>query len=137
MSTCGSKRKRSTPSNRVPSTLAAAVRSSIVSRSIGGSESGPLPTSPGHIALCSAGFVCAITVRVSCASASGYFSRIGVTRAEVLQKDERFSLAQILYAHTGGRGVGGDKQLVFRHFAEADHRRRGDVMPADRAVSLS
>ena len=34
-----------------PSTSAAAVRSSIVSRSIGGSESGPLPTSPGHIAL--------------------------------------------------------------------------------------
>jgi len=51
MSTCGSNRKRSTPSKRTPFTLAAAVRSSIVSRSIGGSESGPLPTSPGHIAL--------------------------------------------------------------------------------------
>ena len=51
MLTCGSKRKRSTPSNFTPPTLAAAVRFSIVSRSIGGSESGPLPTSPGHMAL--------------------------------------------------------------------------------------
>ena len=50
--TCGSKRKRSTPSNLTPLTLAAAVLSSIVSRSIGGSAPGPpLPTSPGHIAL--------------------------------------------------------------------------------------
>ncbi len=38
-----------------PSTSAAAVRSSIVSRSIGGSESGPLPTTPGQAALCSFG----------------------------------------------------------------------------------
>ena len=51
MLTCGSKRKRSTPSNFTPPTFAAAVRFSIVSRSIGGSESGPLPTSPGHMAL--------------------------------------------------------------------------------------
>ena len=28
----------------------------MVSRSIGGSESGPLPTSPGHMALCNAGY---------------------------------------------------------------------------------
>ena len=55
ISVCGSERKRSTPSNRTPSTAAAAVRFSMVSRSIGGSESGPLPTSPGHMALCSAG----------------------------------------------------------------------------------
>ena len=48
-------RNRSTPSNRTPSTSAAAVRSSMVSRSMGGSESGPLPTSPGHMALWSAG----------------------------------------------------------------------------------
>ncbi len=41
-----------------PSTSAAAVRSSIVSRSIGGSESGPLPTRPGHMALCTAGNLC-------------------------------------------------------------------------------
>ena len=38
----GRTRKRSTPSNLTPSTSAAAVRSSIVSRSIGGSESAPL-----------------------------------------------------------------------------------------------
>ena len=51
----GSERNRSTPSNRTPLTWAAAVRSSMVSRSMGGSESGPLPTNPGHIALCSFG----------------------------------------------------------------------------------
>ena len=44
------------------STSALAVRSSIVSRSIGGSEPGPLPTSPGHIALCKAG-TCAMRLR--------------------------------------------------------------------------
>jgi hypothetical protein len=55
MLVCGSARKRSTPSNFVFSISAAAVKSSISSRSIGGSESGPLPTSPGHIALCSFG----------------------------------------------------------------------------------
>ena len=43
------------PSNFTPSTLAAAVRLIIVSRSIGGSESGPLPTSPGQAALWSLG----------------------------------------------------------------------------------
>src|SRR3954462_5958774 len=60
MLTCGSKRKRSTPSNRVPSGVRAfAVRSSIVSRSIGGSPPGaPLPTSPGHMALCKCGLRC-------------------------------------------------------------------------------
>ena len=51
MLTCGSNRNRSTPSNRAPPTLAAAVRSSIVSRSIGGSPSPPLPTTPGQAAL--------------------------------------------------------------------------------------
>src|SRR3954463_8724727 len=55
ISVWGRERKRSTPSNREPSTLADAVRQSMVSRSMGGSESGPLPTSPGHIALCTAG----------------------------------------------------------------------------------
>ena len=52
---CGEKRNRSKPSNFTPSTSAAAVRSSMVSRSIGGSESGPLPTTPGQDALCSLG----------------------------------------------------------------------------------
>ncbi len=51
MLTCGSKRNRSIPSNRAPSASAAAVRLIIVSRSMGGSESGPLPTRPGHAAL--------------------------------------------------------------------------------------
>ncbi len=55
MSTCGAKRNRSKPSNLTPSTSAAAVRSSIVSRSIGGSASGPLPTTPGQAALWSLG----------------------------------------------------------------------------------
>jgi hypothetical protein len=36
---------------RAPSTSAAAVRRSMVSRPMGGSESGPLPTRPGHMAL--------------------------------------------------------------------------------------
>ena len=52
-----SKRNRSKPSNRTPSTSAAAVRSSIVSRSIGGSASCPLPTTPGHAALWKLGVV--------------------------------------------------------------------------------
>src|ERR1039458_866567 len=57
METCGSNRKRSTPSNFAPSApsalsrWAAAVRRSMVSRPMGGSESGPLPTRPGHMAL--------------------------------------------------------------------------------------
>ena len=55
MLVCGSARKRSTPSNFVFSIPAAAVKSSISLRPIGGSEFGPLPTSPGHIALCSFG----------------------------------------------------------------------------------
>ena len=55
ISVCGRDRKRSTPSKRTPSTSAAAVRFSMVSRSMGGSESGPFPTSPGHMALCRAG----------------------------------------------------------------------------------
>src|SRR5205823_12734722 len=64
MLTCGSNRKRSTPSNFVPFTGAPAVRFSIVSRSIGGSAPGPpLPTRPGHIALCKAGFACIYELR--------------------------------------------------------------------------
>src|SRR5712692_11134596 len=55
MLTCGSKRNRSTPSNFTPLTEALAVKASIVSRSMGGSESGPLPTRPGHMALWSLG----------------------------------------------------------------------------------
>src|SRR5207245_11008409 len=51
MLTCGSKRNRSTPSNFAPLTEALAVKASIVSRSMGGSESGPLPTRPGDMAL--------------------------------------------------------------------------------------
>jgi hypothetical protein len=55
MSMCGANRKRSTPSNLTPSTSAAAVKSSMVSSSIGGSESGPFPTTPGQAALWSLG----------------------------------------------------------------------------------
>src|SRR6266545_5887630 len=56
MLTCGSNKNKSTPSNRAPFARAAAVRFNIVSRSIGGSAPGPpLPTRPGHMALCSAG----------------------------------------------------------------------------------
>ena len=60
-----------------------------------------------------------------CASASGQH-RIGlrVSRAEVFQDDERLGFAQILDAHAAGCGVGRDEQLVLRHFAEPDHRRR-------------
>src|SRR4029077_3437370 len=56
MSTCGAKRNKSTPSNFVPFTSAAAVRLSIVSRSMNGSPpSEPLPTTPGQAALWSLG----------------------------------------------------------------------------------
>ena len=53
--TWGSKRKRSKPSNFAPSNSAAAVRSSIVSRPMGGSPPSPLPTTPGQAALWSFG----------------------------------------------------------------------------------
>ena len=52
---CGSNRKRSNPSNLTPSISAFAVSSIMVSIEIGGSESGPLPTTPGQEALCSLG----------------------------------------------------------------------------------
>ncbi len=69
MLTCGSNRNRSTPSNRLPFDRAAAVRSSIVSRSIGGSAPGPpLPTRPGHIALWRAGLLC-MSLPVRCRDA--------------------------------------------------------------------
>src|ERR1700722_3882786 len=55
MLTCGSNRNRSTPSNFAPFAFAAAVRRSMLSRSMGGSESGPFPTRPGHMALCTRG----------------------------------------------------------------------------------
>ena len=42
----------------------------------------------------------------------------------------------ILDADAGGRRVGGDEQLVLRHLAEADHRRRADAMAADGAFAL-
>jgi hypothetical protein len=51
MLTWGSNKNRSKPSNLMPSTSAAAVSSSMVSSGIGGSESGPLPTTPGQAAL--------------------------------------------------------------------------------------
>ena len=51
ISKCGSNNPRSMPSNLTPSTSALAVNSNKVSRDIGGSESGPLPTMPGHVAL--------------------------------------------------------------------------------------
>ena len=53
-SRCEWKRKRSTPSNFWPSTFAFAVSSSMRSSEMGGwSVPGSLPTSPGHMALCS------------------------------------------------------------------------------------
>ena len=56
MSKCGATTKRSTPSNFWPSASARAVSSSSVSSGMIGSESGaPLPTMPGHIALCNFG----------------------------------------------------------------------------------
>src|SRR5687768_13904142 len=137
MSTCGSNRKRSTPSNRAPSTSAAAVRSSIVSRSIGGSESGPLPTRPGHIALCKAGFVYAFIKSISrrlWASASSWIVRIA--GSEVLQQYERLRLAEIFNAHAVSGSVGGHEELVLSHFAEPDHRRCRHVMMPDGPVSL-
>ncbi len=59
----GSARKRSTPSNFTPSIAAAAVKSSIVSRSIAGSAPGlPLPTRP-HMALCNFGKLLRLGIR--------------------------------------------------------------------------
>jgi len=68
MSTCGAKRNRSTPSNFTPSTSAAAVRSSIVSRSMAGSEPSPLPTTPGQAALCSFGKLLGWLTLIGCLS---------------------------------------------------------------------
>src|SRR4051794_14708749 len=77
MLTCGSNRKRSTPSNLTPSTAALAVRSSIVSRSMNGSApADPLPTTPGQAALCSFGWVfgCGMggSLVCRCAKPAGY-----------------------------------------------------------------
>ena len=56
MSKCGKVMKRSIPSNLWPSNSALAVSSSSVSSGMIGSLSGvPLPTMPGHMALCSFG----------------------------------------------------------------------------------
>jgi len=67
MLVCGSAAKMSMPSNFWPFTSAAAVSSSIVSRLIGGSDSGPLPTRPGHIALCRRGKLLAAGIgRILC-----------------------------------------------------------------------
>ena len=59
MLTCGSKRKRSTPSNVVAVHLAPprSCRASCRDRSAAPSRA-PLPTSPGHIALWMAGYLC-------------------------------------------------------------------------------
>jgi len=60
---CGSNKNKSNPSNLMPSTSAAAVRLSIVSRSMNGSASGaPLPTTPGQAALWSFGNVFVLCV---------------------------------------------------------------------------
>ena len=42
----------------------------------------------------------------------------------------------ILDAHAGFRRLGGDEQLVLRHLAEPDHRRRADAMVAEDALAL-
>jgi hypothetical protein len=55
MLVCGSARNRSMPSNFTPSTSAAAVMSISAESAIGGSASPPLPTTPGHMALCNFG----------------------------------------------------------------------------------
>ncbi len=91
ISVCGSDRNKSTPSNLTPSTSAAAVRSSIVSRSMGGSAPGPsppLPTRPGHIALCTAGYLCMRVISFSatirhrdCSGQSASGSRGGRNRS--------------------------------------------------------
>ena len=55
MSKCGGNKPISTPSNFTPSTSAAAVMANMLSNEITGSESGPFPTIPGHVALCNFG----------------------------------------------------------------------------------
>src|SRR5579864_1253545 len=110
ISVCGDARNKSTPLNLIPSTSAACVRSSIVSRSMGGSESGPLPTSPGHMALCSLG------------------NRFIVSRTEMFQHHQRIGGALISNFDALGGRIRGDEQFVFGHLTEADHGGRRNVM---------
>ncbi len=65
MSTWGATCIRSTPSKWTPPTSAPAVRSSISSNPMGGSESGPFPTTPDQIALCSFGYSCVLLMAAS------------------------------------------------------------------------
>src|SRR3954466_2365248 len=149
MLTCGSNRNRSTPSNVVPCDEALAVISSIVSRSIGGSAPGPpLPTSPGHIALWIAGYLCAIGYS-RCGSRdpgcgirdpsfgsrttdSGsrilLFSKrlcVRVSGPEVLQENERIDVALVLDTDACLRRLRCDEHLVLGHLSVANHRRSG------------
>ncbi len=63
ISTCGAHRNRSMPSNLAPPTSASAVRPIICSRLMAGSGvPGPLPTTPGQVALCSFGKVLDMTL---------------------------------------------------------------------------
>src|SRR6185436_14903501 len=140
MLTCGSNRNRSTPSNLTPSTDASAVRSSIVSRSMGGSPSGPLPTSPGHIALCRAGNLCCDTpfMETSALPLARRAQRLGVriAWAKMLENHQGISVARVLDADTRLRRFVGHEELILRHLSESDHRRRRDAVTAERAVAL-
>src|SRR5215472_13167008 len=129
--TSGAKRKRSTPSKRMPSTSAAAVRLSMVSRSIAGSLPGPpLPTRPGHMALCSAGDLCWFATLMGSSLLAPQRLGIRIPRPKMLQDDERIGIAETLDRHSLPRGLRRNEQLVLCHLAEPDHaRRRDQVLP--------
>jgi hypothetical protein len=57
-------------------------------------------------------------------------------RSEMLEDDEWIAATRVGDANTAGRGIAGDEQFVLCHLAEADHRRRADVMRADGALAL-
>src|SRR5690349_6285660 len=62
--------------------------------------------------------------------------RIRVGRTEVLRHDERIAVAGIFDAHAFLGGVGGDKEFVLGHLAQANHRRRRYAVLANCAAPL-
>ena len=83
-------------------------------------ESGPLPTRPGHIALCRAGYCVRTAVRYHFrnGSASGFPGPkcFRITSGSVAL---RFSITDAFAS-----GLRRDKQFILRHLAESNHRRR-------------
>src|SRR6185503_12431461 len=65
---------------------------------------------------------------VSCELSLPQRFSVRVARTEMFENDERVGVAEIYDTHAISGHVRRDEQLVFRHLAKADHRRRRYVM---------